>query len=275
MKHAIEHQFGPIKSLQMGVGYFGPPPVQVYAYLVDGLLIDTGPPKLAKQMVAWLEQQTFHQLFVTHHHEDHSGNVNAIQNQFNNKSFASYKCAQLVKNKIYTSISQKLFWGTPTRITSLIPWEKSTFSTEHHQLTLIPVPGHSEDQMALYVADEGWLFSADVFVSPVIKYFLSNERMDQQIQSLKRLEALEFDQLFCAHTPLQKGGKDALRQKRNYLESYYQAVVYYHHKGQSPRQILSSIEQKERWSQYFISAGHMSAINMVRAVLRDEHEKNS
>lgn len=275
MKYTAEHSFGPIKSLQMGVGYFGPPPVQVHAYLIDGLLIDTGPPKLAKQMVAWLEQHDFHQLFVTHHHEDHSGNVNAIQSRFNNQSFGSEQCCQLVANHIYTSIPQKVFWGAPTRISNLIPWKKPQLETAHHSFTLIPVPGHAADQVALHEAQEGWLFSADAFLSPVIKYFLSTESMAEQIQSLQRMEALDFDWLLCAHTPMRKGGKAALTQKRKFLESYYEAVVHFHQKGQTPRQILQSMGQKERWSQYLISGGHMCAINMVHAVLRDEKKKNS
>lgn len=273
MKHALEQQFGPIRSLQMGVGHFGPPPVQVHAYLIDGLLIDTGPPKLTKQLIAWLERQKINHVFVTHHHEDHSGNVSPIEARFRNKSYGSKKCTELVANYIYTSIPQKIYWGAPSQTSTLIPWEKPTFETNRHRFALIPVPGHAEDQVALYEADQGWLFSADAFVSPIIKYFLSNESMAQQIHSLKQLERLDFDLLLCAHSPMRKGGKAALTQKRKFLESYYEAVVHFHQKGESPRQILSSMGQKERWGQSLISAGHMSAINMVRAVLRDEKQK--
>lgn len=275
MKYAKEHHFGKIKALQMGVGFFGPPPVQVFAYLVDGLLIDTGPPKLQKEICAWLRNQSLQHAFVTHHHEDHSGNVNAIEAQNKNKSFSSKKCSELLKKQLYTSIPQKLFWGTPSMIDTLIPWEKSHLETPHHSFQLIPTPGHAEDQVTLYEAKQGWLFSADAFVSPIIKYFLPNESMAQQIDSLKQLERLDFDLLLCAHSPMQKGGKAAIGQKRSYLQSYYEQVLYYHNQGQHPRQILKSMGQKERWVQYLISAGHMCAYNMVKAVLRDEAAQNS
>ena len=275
MNYAKEHHFGTIKALQMGVGFFGPPPVQVYAYLVDGLLIDTGPPKLQKEICAWLQNQPLQQTFITHHHEDHSGNVNPIASQKGNKSFGSKKCSEIVKKHIHTSLPQKIFWGVPSTIHNLVPWEKPQLQTPNHCFQIIPIPGHAEDQVALYEADEGWLFSADAFVSPIIKYFLSNESMAQQIQSLKQLESLDFDRLLCAHSPMQKGGKAAIRQKRSYLESYYEQVLYYHEKGESPRQILKRMGQKERWGQYMFSGGHMCALNMIRAVLRDEASKNS
>lgn len=275
MNYAKEHHFGPIKALQMGVGFFGPPPVQVYAFLVDGLLIDTGPPKLQKEICAWLQDKPLQQAFITHHHEDHSGNVTAIEVQKGNQSFGSKQCSERVKRHIHTSLPQKLFWGAPRKIHSLIPWDKPRLETPNHSFQIIPVPGHAEDQVALYEAEQGWLFSADAFVSPIIKYFLSNESMAQQIHSLKKLEDLDFDRLLCAHSPMQKGGKAAIRQKRTFLESYYEQVLHYHQKGESPRQILNSMGQKERWGQYVFSAGHMCALNMVKAVLRDEAAKNS
>lgn len=243
--------------------------------MVDDLLIDTGPPKLQKEISAWLRNQPLQHAFITHHHEDHSGNVNAIEAQNKNQSFSSIKCSQLVKKHRDISIPQKMFWGIPIIINTLIPWEKPYFETANHSFSLIPIPGHAEDQLALYEAEQGWLFSADAFVSPIIKYFLPNESMAQQIQSLKQLEGLDFDQLLCAHSPMQKGGKAAIGQKRSYLESYYQQVLYYHNKGETPRQILKSMGQKERWVQYLISAGHMCALNMVKSVLRDEAGQNS
>jgi glyoxylase-like metal-dependent hydrolase (beta-lactamase superfamily II) len=127
--------------------------------------------------------------------------------------------------------------------------------------------------VALFEANQGWLFSADAFVGPQIKYFMKKESMAQQIQSLKMMASLDFDLLLCCHTPIVKGGKALLKQKIDYLEQYYAAVVYYHRKGQSPRQILKSIGAKERWGQYFFSGGNMCAINMVKSVIRDEKNR--
>lgn len=270
MHHTKRHQFGPIESLQMGVGYFGPPPVSVHSFFIDGLLIDTGPPKLGRELLHWLKSKPLKQVFITHHHEDHSGNVNPVASQFKVPIYGSLSCSELVQGKVGTSLPQKLFWGPPVFTNKVLPYNENTLTTVHHKFELIPIPGHSEDQMALFEPSQGWLFSADAFVSPVIKYFMKQESMAQQIQSLKKMASLDFDLLLCCHNPVVNGGKSLLKQKIEHLEQYYASVVYYHEKGQSPRQILKSIGAKERWFQYIFSAGNMCAINMVKSVIRDE-----
>lgn len=273
MRYQKTHRFGPIESLETGRGYFGPPPVKVHSFFVDGLLIDTGPPNAKAALLDWLADKNLQQIFVTHHHEDHSGNVKVIQNQHNVEAYSSMLCADLVKGKVQTSIPQLLFWGRPEYIDTLTPIQKDVFETPNHRFALIPIPGHAPDQLALYEKEQGWLFSADAFVSPVIKYFMKKESMAEQIQSLKRLLALDFEWLLCCHKPLLKGGKEKLQQKCNFLEDYYGQVVFYHQKGHSAGTILSLMGKKELWFQKLLSQNNLSAINMVHSVLRDEAKK--
>lgn len=274
MRYAKLHHFGPIESLETGRGYFGPPPVKVHAFFIDGLLVDTGAPYAKAAILDWLRPKKVEQIFVTHHHEDHSGNVNAIQNVHKVKAYSSELCADLVKGKVETSIPQLLFWGRPEYIDSLIPIEKKTLSTSKYQFEFIPIPGHAPDQLALYEKDQGWLFSADAFVSPVIKYFMKKESMALQIQSLQRLLALDFEFLLCCHKPLMKDGKIQLKQKCNFLQDYYGQVVHYHQQGHAPHKILSLMGKKELWFQKILSQNNLSAINMVYSVLRDESQKS-
>ncbi len=270
MRYAKSHHFGPIESLETGRGYFGPPPVKVHAFFIDGLLIDTGPPNAKKAMLDWLQPKNVAQVFVSHHHEDHSGNVNAIQCVHNVKSYSSALCADLVKGKVETSIPQLLFWGRPEYIDSLIPIKRDFISTPKHRFEVVPIPGHSPDQLALFEREQGWLFSADAFVSPVIKYFMKKESMAQQITSLQRLLVLDFEMLLCCHKPLIHGGKALLQSKCNFLQDYYGQVVKYHQQGHSPKRILSLMGKKEVVFQKRLSQNNLSAINMVHSVLRDE-----
>ena len=176
----------------------------------------------------------------------------------------------MVQGQVCTSLPQRLFWGTPVFTDKVKGYDQPRLRTPKYDFDLIPIPGHAEDQVALFEPNQGWLFSADAFVSPQIKYFMKKESMAQQIQSLKKMACLDFDLLLCCHTPVVKGGKALLEQKIDHLEQYYTSVVYYHKKGQSPRQILKSIGAKERWLQYFFSGGNMCALNMVKSVIRDE-----
>ena len=257
----------------MGVGYFGPPPVSVHSFFIDGLLIDTGPPKMKREFLHWLESKPLKQVYITHHHEDHSGNVNSIATQFKVPIYGSLGWSEFVQGQVATSLPQRLFWGTPVFTDHVAAYEQSRLSTPKYDFELLPIPGHAVDQVALFEPNQGWLFSADAFVSPQIKYFMKKESMVQQIQSLKKMASLDFDLLLCCHTPVVKGGKALIEQKIHYLEQYYAAVVYYHRKGQFPRQILKSIGDKERWGKYFFSGGNMCAINMVKSVIRDEKNR--
>ena len=115
-------------------------------------------------------------------------------------------CSDLVKGKVHTCLAQNSL-GTPQYTDKVTPIETNFIETNKHHFELIPIPGHSADQIALYEAEEGWLFSADAFVSPIIKYFMRQESMKQQIASLRKLIALDFHLLLCCHTPLMKAGK--------------------------------------------------------------------
>jgi endoribonuclease LACTB2 len=215
-------------------------------------------------------------VYITHHHEDHSGNVNSIATNFKVPIYGSLGCSELVQGQVATSLPQRLFWGTPVFTDHVAAYEQSRLSTPKYDFELLPIPGHAVDQVALFEPNQGWLFSADAFVSPQIKYFMKKESMVQQIQSLKKMARLDFDLLLCCHTPVEKkGGEALLEQKINHLEQYYTAVVYYYKKGQSPREILKSIGAKERWFQYFFSGGNMSAVNIVESVIRDEKNVNN
>ena len=77
MVEATAH--GSITRLHLARTAFGRPLYTVEAYLVDGLLIDSGPPATASQMVVWCRGRGVRQVVNTHHHEDHAGGDGALQ----------------------------------------------------------------------------------------------------------------------------------------------------------------------------------------------------
>lgn len=50
-----------------------PRPLWVHAFLVDGLLIDAGPPHCVAELLNALAAERIDQMVLTHHHEDHVG----------------------------------------------------------------------------------------------------------------------------------------------------------------------------------------------------------
>lgn len=55
--------------------------MSVNAFFVDGLLIDTGHSNAQKEVVKTLSRLPIEQICITHHHEDHTGNLKALQEQ--------------------------------------------------------------------------------------------------------------------------------------------------------------------------------------------------
>jgi len=74
--------------------------------------------------------------------------------------------------------------------------------------------------VGLYEPNKRWLFSADLYVNSYFAYFLRNENIYQQIESIKKLLALDFDAIICSHNPQLANGKLQLEKKLKFLEDF-------------------------------------------------------
>ena len=123
--------------------------------------------------------------------------------------------------------------------------------------------------VALYEPEKKWLFSADLYINSRISYFLKNESIRQQIQSIRKVLELDFDVMFCGHNPQLTKAKVKLGEKLNYLEGFVSKVSRFHGQGNSAKEILRCMNQKELTFLKVLSGGELSKINMVRSVIRD------
>ncbi|MFK7980903.1 MAG: MBL fold metallo-hydrolase [Saprospiraceae bacterium] len=261
--------YPPVQGFQFGSSLWGKPKMYVYSYFVDGLLIDTGHSNARKMIMHHLTKLPVEQIFITHHHEDHNGNLVALQNHFNVPTYASPLCTKIMKNPPKLSFSQWISWGSTAPNNNILPVEDS-ISTLNHTFQIIPIPGHARDMVALFEPTEGWLFSADLYIYDYIKFCLENESIAQQITSLKRVLTLEFDLLFCSHNPKMKNAKKHLRRKLNFLEDFYASVLKWHQQGYPPAQIMDKMKLTKLYWMRILTGGALSGLNMVKSVLRDE-----
>ena len=75
-------QHGSVTAIRMARTFLGRPLYWTTAYWLDGLLIDSGPPCLAGELVRVVEQLGVEQIVVTHGHEDHTGGLHALRRRF-------------------------------------------------------------------------------------------------------------------------------------------------------------------------------------------------
>src|SRR5713101_3997214 len=66
--------YGDVRYFRMARTILGHAFYWTGAYLVDGLLVDSGPPNLARDVRRLVGELEVRQCVTTHHHEDHSGN---------------------------------------------------------------------------------------------------------------------------------------------------------------------------------------------------------
>lgn len=246
----------------------------VHMFFVDGLLIDTGHYNMRKEILNTLQQLNVQQLFLTHHHEDHTANAGLLSQHFNCTVYASKKCAELMKHPPKISFVQQLIWGKAQAFISVIT-KDDYIETPNHRFDIIAAPGHAIDMVCLLEKNKGWLFSADLWVANRIKLLMSAESMAQQIESIKHILHYDFEVLFCSHNPQFSNGKTCLQQKLQFLQDFYGQAAYLYQQGNSAKAIFKKMNLKENKWVKFLSGGELCRLNMVLSVIRDEEQKRS
>lgn len=268
---AQSFQHEEILGFKFGYQAIGPPKLFAHIYYVDGLLIDTGQSKMRNSILAATEKLEVEQIFITHHHEDHSGNIKALKDQHNCEAYASKLCCEMMKAPPKLSFAQKITWGRRPAQNDLIP-KQQTIETSKYCFDIIPIPGHAPDMVALYEPNRKWLFSADLYLNSYIDYFVYSESIAEQMTSIKKILALDFDVLLCSHKPQLKHGKQQLSKKLHFLESFFEEVSILHTQGFSAKEIFKHLKLKENWWVKILSSGSLSKVNMVHSVIRDLEE---
>ncbi len=268
MKLVKEFSFEEIEACKFGYHPFARPKMIAHIYYVDGLLIDTGQSRMRPEVLRKVKRWPIEQIFITHHHEDHSGNVKEISDHFNCPVYGSQLCSEIMKNPPAISRAQNVVWGDRPAFHDIKPIN-SVLKTRNYEFELIPVPGHAIDMVALYEPNKRWLFSSDLYVHYYISYFLKGESMAQQIESIKTILTLDFDVLLCGHNPQFELGKAKLQKKLEFFEEFYSKVAGFYKAGMNSKQIFKAFKLKENWPIRLLSMGNLSKMNMVDSVIED------
>ena len=266
-------KFGEIEAIKLGYGPLGPPLMSVYLYIVDGLVIDTGQRNMQKDVIKLLGEKKLHQLLLTHHHEDHSGNAAAICRQHRIAACGHPITVQKMAAGFRILPYQRFIWGRSERI-GMLPLASAVKS---HRYGFVPIhtPGHSKDHTVFWEKKYGWLFSGDLYLGPKIKFFRSDENILEQVESLKKVLRLDFDALLCAHNPCPQNGKSKLKQKLQFLEDIVGRVQYLKAAGLSQSAIYRRMDPGiDRWVK-LMTMGNVSFVNMLRSAYQSGNNRMS
>ncbi|MFK9094626.1 MBL fold metallo-hydrolase [Bacillus salipaludis] len=215
----------------------------VYSFLVDGMVIDTGPQCLEADLIPFYENQNFELVALTHSHEDHSGLAPWIQENSIVPIYVHPKglsvCAKACPYPKYRQIT----WGERSEFNALPLGDM--IQSRSQEWKVIYTPGHADDHVAILDEEKGRLFSGDLFVSTKTKVIMDSESIPIIIDSIRRLLTYDFQSLYCCHAGYIQNGKSMLKQKLDYLENLSGEVGNLYKEGRSIEEIVHMLFPKK------------------------------
>ncbi len=234
-------------------------------YRIGSTVVDTGPPNQWSVVRAFLRERAVERVVVTHHHEDHGGNLAAIGAELKPELRAPGGSIAPLARGFRLRPYQRLIWGRPGRVRPL-PLPPSLPLAGGATLEPIRAPGHSSDMTCFLERERGWLFGGDLYISSRTRYLRSDESVAETIDTLGRVLELDFGTLFCSHRGPIPRGRAALRRKLDFLEELCGRVAELLDRGRSEREITRELLGREGWMRW-VTLGHFSKRNLVRGCL--------
>ena len=229
----------------------------VSAYLVRGMLIDTGFRHVADDLERALAELRPRGVIVTHWHEDHAGNAPTLAMKLPMwmSDYTERKLREHQQVKLYRHFT----WGRPKALTATLAALDAT------QLRTIATPGHSPDHHVVFDAETQTLFSGDLWLGVKVRVMGASENPYEITASLDKAIALRPRRMFDAHRGMVDKPVAALEAKRAWLRETVGAIERKLDAGDSERRIVRSVLGGEERTA-FVSQGEYSRRNLVHTV---------
>jgi glyoxylase-like metal-dependent hydrolase (beta-lactamase superfamily II) len=262
------YDYGEVRYFSMGKPLLGRVYYWTGFFYLDGLIVDSGPPNLAKEVRRLFEELDIRQAVITHAHEDHCGNNRLLEKQLGIVTRAPGKSLpRLAQSRWDLEIYRRILWGTPPPFVAhpLGKW----LETDNFRFQTIPTPGHSDDHVVLFEPERRWLFTGDLYLSPTLRVLRSDENLPQLIESLRRAIELQPEVIFCQHRGRVEDATSMLERKLHCLQEIGEQISTLHHRGLTEIQIAAQLPGNDFYWRLG-TASHFSKLHFVRSWLRDK-----
>jgi glyoxylase-like metal-dependent hydrolase (beta-lactamase superfamily II) len=244
------------------------------AYLVDGLLVDSGCPHAAAELVAALAGERVERVVNTHTHEDHIGANGRLQRERGVEVLAHPLALPVLadpRRRQPLHPYRKVMWGwpEPSQARPVSPGE--VIATARHRFEAIHTPGHSPEHICLYEPEAGWLFTGDLFVGGRDRALRAGSDVWEIIASLRCVAALGATTLYPGSAKVRPNPTEALAAKLEHLERLGERVLELDRRGRIEPEIVRELCGRPMWIE-LITLGHFSRRNLVRSYLGCNHD---
>lgn len=193
-----------------------------------------------KAKIKTLTDQPVRYVIYSHHHDDHitGGSVFADQ-----ASFISHAAA---REKILQAADPK----TPVPDLTFTDRMSIDLGGKHVEL-IYTGKNHSDNSLVVLLPQNKLLFAVDFIPVETVAYrTMSSDYPEDWVESLKRVEQLDFETLVPGHGKI--GKKEHVRQFRGYLEDLRAAVEEQVRKGASMEEAKKTVQlpKYEQWQRY-------------------------
>ncbi len=237
--------------------------INVFLYVVDGLLIDCGPQSMQEDISAFLRTQRITQAMLTHMHEDHSGMASWVQNELHVPIYLDAGDIEGARKDGQYREYRHLTWGERPAFEPLpLP---DRIDTDKYSFEVVATPGHMAHHNVLFERSMGWLFSGDIFVRRKIRFCAEEENLKQFIKSLEKVVTLDFDTIFCAHAGVLEDGREKLCEKLAFLKELQATVWELRSQGLTDREIDERLFPCEQIITD-ITEGEWSSYNIIKSI---------
>jgi glyoxylase-like metal-dependent hydrolase (beta-lactamase superfamily II) len=262
-------RFEEVNRVKMSLEQDGKAVYWAAAYLVDGLLIDTGPAHTSRELAGFLEGRDLRTVVNTHWHEDHVGGNRMIQDHFGVDIFAHPDSIPLIAQVPKLQWYQEYVWGYPEASDVLAIAE--AIETPRFRFEVIPTQGHSIGHIALVEREQGWCFSGDIFITGRPKVIRADEDVSGLISSMLLLAGLPTERLilFTSMGKIIPDGRQALEDCVQYFKEIADQARCLADRGMSIEEIRAELFG-EGSSLGALTGGHFSTDNLVASLLKME-----
>ena len=233
--------------------------MDVSAYLVRGILVDTGFPLARRELARLLAERSVRGAMLTHYHEDHAGNA-ALLSEHDVPLVMHPTTLDRLREHAPIRAYRRIVWGTPRALRSPLRALTDTAS-----LRFVHTPGHSEDHQIVWDPEQETVFSGDLWLGVRARVMHEDEDPFAIVESLRVVRALNPKRMFDAHRGLVHDPIEAIDARIGFLEDTIAAVRAKLDAGLDDREIVRELFGGDE-SVAVISRGEYSRANLVRAV---------